>query len=271
MGTEFVVRSGGAGLQVVAAGGGPVVIMLHAGVADRRMWRGAMAALARRRRVAAYDRRGFGETRTPDEPFQHVGDLEAVIRQLGDPQPALVGCSQGGRVAIDHALERPDAVAALVLVSSAVGGAAIPDAYPAGIAAMLAALEEAETRGDLDAVNAIEARLWLDGPLAPEGRVGGAARALFLDMNGRALRHPPLTRERPCADALGRLGDIAVPVLVLSGGLDFPHVQERSRAIAAAVPGARAAAFANCAHLLPLEEPERFAATVEGFLHGLRG
>jgi len=32
--------------------------------------------------------------------------------------------------------------------------------------------------------------MWLDGPSAAEGRVGGPARELFLDMNGRALRAP---------------------------------------------------------------------------------
>ena len=47
--------------------------------------------------------------------------------------------------------------------------------------------EKAEERGDLATVNRLEARVWLDGPAAAEGRVSGAPRDLFLEMNGRAL------------------------------------------------------------------------------------
>lgn len=53
---------------------------------------------------------------------------------------------------------------------------------------MIERIEVAENAADLDTVNRLEAHLWIDGPATQEGRVGGAARPLFLDMNNRALR-----------------------------------------------------------------------------------
>jgi pimeloyl-ACP methyl ester carboxylesterase len=262
----FAIPTGGASLRGVAGGQGAAAILLHAGVADRRMWRETLAHLAMDHLAAAYDRRGFGETTSPDEPFRHIDDLEAVLDHLGCARASLIGCSQGGRIAIDYALARPERVAALVLVAPAVTGAPEPERYPPAIATLLAALEEAEDREDIERVNTIEAHLWLDGPLSAEGRVGGAIRALFLDMNGRALRHAPLTQQQPCPPAIDRLHEIRVPTCVIWGDLDFPHLQAQCRQIVQAIAGARSFAMAGCAHLPNLEQPAAFNQAVSAFL-----
>jgi pimeloyl-ACP methyl ester carboxylesterase len=147
-------------------------------------------------KAIAYDRRGFGETRAEKEDFSAMADLLAVIDVVGNGAPAiLVGCSQGGRIALDAALLHPSHVRALVLIAPAASGAPEP-IYPPGIEGLMARLKDAEQAGDLDRVNAIKAHLWLDGPLQPEGRVAGEARRLFLDMNAIALRSPPFARYR---------------------------------------------------------------------------
>ena len=64
-------------------GDGPAVLLVHAGVADRRMWRGQVPVLARDHRVVAVDLRGFGETPHPSGPFSHVEDLRDVLEELG--------------------------------------------------------------------------------------------------------------------------------------------------------------------------------------------
>ena len=83
------VASGRAMLAVESAGDGPPVVLLHAGVADRRMWRAQAVALTGAGfRAVAYDRRGFGETLHADEEYSHVGDLVAVLDRL-EPAPDL--------------------------------------------------------------------------------------------------------------------------------------------------------------------------------------
>jgi pimeloyl-ACP methyl ester carboxylesterase len=138
---DFTLASGRARLAGVEAGsedsGGPPAVFLHAGVADRRMWQDQIAAFAPGRRVVAYDRRGFGETRGQPETFSHLDDLLAVLDQLGIASAVLVGCSQGGRIAIDFALTHPDRVAGLFLAAPAVTGAPSPPAFPPAVEALL--------------------------------------------------------------------------------------------------------------------------------------
>jgi pimeloyl-ACP methyl ester carboxylesterase len=95
-----------------------------------------------------------------------------------------------GGTAIDLALANPGRVSALILIGSSVSGAPYSDITQEPIASIVKAAEDAETTGDLDELHRQEAHLWLDGPTAPEGRVGGGVRELFLEMNGRALRTP---------------------------------------------------------------------------------
>lgn len=152
------------------------------------------------------------------------------------------------------------------------GNEGAPEAiHPPEIEAMLARQKEAETAGDLDRVNAIKARLWLDGPLAPAGRVGGQARRLFFDMNAVAPRSPPTGSDFDVAPAYRRLGEIPVPSLVIWGDLDFPHIQERCRHVAAKMPNGSGHELAGVAHLPSLERPAEVTALLAGSLDRCSG
>lgn len=265
--THHEVASGSARLAVVERGAGEPIVFLHAGVADHRMWQGQLEALPAGWRGVAYDRRGFGRTRSEPEPYTMVGDLIAVLDALHIERAVLVGCSQGGRIAIDAALAHPRRVRALVLVAAAISGAPAVTDFPPDIAARLDALEAAEARADLDAVNALEAQLWLDGPAQAAGRVGGAARDLFLAMNGNALRLAATAGEATAPPpAWPRLHEIAAPTLVLWGPLDFPHIVAAMRHLAATVPGAAGRQIEGTAHLPNLERPAEFDALLLDFL-----
>ena len=235
--TAFGVASGRATLAADAVGEGVPVVLLHAGVADRRMWAAQVEALAAAGyRAIAYDRRGFGDTLHAEEPYSHVGDLVAVLDACAPHARAiLVGCSQGGRIAIDAALARPARFRGLALVAPAISGAPEPSSFPPAIEAWIERVERAEAANDTDGINALEAHAWLDGPLAREGRVGGAARERFLAMN-----------------------EIALPTLVAWGDLDFPNVAEACEHLVATIRGARRHVFAGAAHLPNLEHPAGF-------------
>ncbi len=268
--TESFIPSGQARLAAQASGHGPAVVLLHAGVADARMWRGQLEALAASHHAVAYDRRGFGRSLHADEPYSMVGDLLAVLDAVSPAAPALlVGCSQGGRIAIDMALAHPQRVRALVLVAPALSGAPEVDSFPPPIQALVDQLEQAEASGDIDRINALEAQAWLDGPAAAPGRVGGAARELFLDMNGIALRAQPRGTEIEPAPAADRLHQIQVPTLLIWGDLDFPHLLTRCQRMATQLPQVRCEVLPGTAHLPNLEQPERFNRTLLAFCDSL--
>jgi pimeloyl-ACP methyl ester carboxylesterase len=265
------IASGRATLAAEVVGSGDPVVFLHAGVGDSRMWRAQLDGVGANNKAIAYDRRGFGETRAEKEDFSAVADLLAVIDAVANGAPAiLVGCSQGGRIAIDAALRHPSYVRALVLIAPSVAGAPEP-IYPPKIKGLIAQLKEAEEVGDLDQVNAIKARLWLDGPLEPEGRVMGQARRLFLDMNDIALRSPPTGSNLDVAPAFHRLSEISAPSLVIWGDLDFPHIQERSRHIATMMLNGSCHELTGAAHLPSLERPADITGLLAEFINRCSG
>ena len=248
------------------------IVCLHAGVCDKRMWAPQVDAFAASHRVIAYDRRGFGETRAEPEPHSRVADLKTVLDDAHIQRAALMGCSQGGRLAIDAALAHPDRVSALVLVACSISGAPEDSNGPfeAPIGALVAQLEDAEARCDHEALNELEAQAWLDGPAQPAGRVSGALRELFLDMNGIALARPDCGAVTDPANAWDRLDQIRVPTLIVWGSFDFPHYGPRMRALAQRIAGAQTLVMEGAAHLPGLENPTVFNPAVAAFLAARR-
>lgn len=262
----FHLKIGSAQLVGEYTGQGKPLIFLHAGVADRRMWCPQIDTLKNYFQTVIYDRRGFGETTCLDEAFSHVEDLRQVIKQLALTDVVLIGCSQGGRIALDFALAYPHQVAALVLIAPAVSGAPEPITFPQNIQARINALDEADEANDLELVNTIETDLWLDGPTSPSGRVDDSLRKLLLDMNGIALRKPELTLEQEPTSAYEKLPNLSIPTLVVWGNLDFPHVSERCHYLVNTIPTAIGEEMPNTSHLLNLEEPEYLNNLLQAFL-----
>ncbi|MFN8112412.1 MAG: alpha/beta hydrolase [Solirubrobacterales bacterium] len=248
------------------------MILLHAGVADRRAWTGVAADLAERGfDVVSYDRRGFGDTPAIGMP-DHVADLRAVVQSVADGPVWLVGNSQGGRVALDLALTDPPSVAGLVLIAPAVSGAPDPDddELDPDTLRIDAAIGAADELGDLEAVNRLEAQLWLDGPAAAEGRVTGPARDLFLAMNAVALAADwPEDSQLEELATWDRLGEIDVPAMIVWGELDLPFFADQCRELAERLGDVRdVIELPAVAHLPGLEDPGGVAELIAGAVAG---
>jgi pimeloyl-ACP methyl ester carboxylesterase len=271
MSSPFEIEFDGAIIRGEAAGFGLPVVFLHAGVADRRMWAEQLRALADEGyHVIAYDRRGYGETETPDVPFNHLVDLEAVLDRLSIHAAILVGSSLGGGLAIDFALEHPERTIGLVLVGTAITGAE-PAEIPEEAADLEDALDYAMERGNFDTVNRIEAHLWLDGPLSQSGRVEGEPRDLFLRMNSVHLHHPELTEEEVPDDAVDHVGAITAPTLLVVGELDMPDIVARHEDLSEELENAFAIVLEDTAHLPSLERPDLFNPILLEFLEAVTG
>src|SRR3712207_8911911 len=112
----------GARLHYEIVGEGDPLVLVHAGIADGRMWEGQLGAFAHRNRVIRYDMRGFGRSAMVEGPYAHHEDLRALLDYLGIERALLVGCSMGGKTIIDFALQHPGRAGALVLAGSSVSG-----------------------------------------------------------------------------------------------------------------------------------------------------
>lgn len=250
-------------------GAAPRIVLLHSGVTDRRGWYETVESLAGWGDVVAYDRRGYGDTPPTDAGFRHVDDLYAVLDELGDEPVWLVASSGGGAVALDAALEHPERFAGLVLLAPAVSGAPAPGEFDPLIQRFSDDLDAAAEAGDLAEVNRLEAWVWLDGPTAPEGRIGGAVRELFLEMNGIALASGlPEDAGDAGFESWPRLAEIDLPVTVAWGDLDLPHFVAGGETLAARLPRATAEVLTGTAHLPYLEQPARVAELIRRAIGG---
>ena len=100
----------------------PAVLLIHAGIAHLRMWDPIVPALAEGHFVIRFDSRGFGATTTEDVEFSDRTDARNVLDHLGVERALLIGCSRGGGIAIDLAVETPDRVSGLVTIGSGPSG-----------------------------------------------------------------------------------------------------------------------------------------------------
>ncbi len=248
------------------AGSGIPVLLLHAGIADSRMWAPQLAELSKRFDVVAPDRRGFGRSELPAMRWSPVADLLGLMDHLELKPAHVVGCSMGGALALDFALDHPERVSKLVLVGAAVGGADFGKKYRD----LFAGIRAADEAHDLQALNHAELRLFLDGPRRPAGYVDAELRELFLDMNGLTLTRdfdgaPADELEPP---AIERLHEITAPALVVVGDEDIPPVFDTVDLLMERLPNVRKAVIHDAAHLPNLEHPDEFNRIVLEFLAG---
>lgn len=248
-------------------GAGEAVVLLHAGIADRRMWEPQLGPLAARFQAVRYERPGFGQSAAVRGRYRDTDHLAALLDQLGVERAHLVGCSQGGLIALDFTLIAPQRVRSLALVCAAVGGFEYDGPPAPGDAALDAAYEEAEARGDRAAMNEIEIRYFVDGPHRSPDQTHPGARRLALEMNAVALASEGVGERVPLEPAAaGRLGEIACPTLVVSGALDRPGAAAAAQLLGAGIAGARGIVLPGVGHLPSLEDPEALNAALLPFL-----
>jgi pimeloyl-ACP methyl ester carboxylesterase len=207
----------------------------------------------------------------PDVEFNHLDDLEDVLDALGIHAAVFVGCSMGGGLAIDFALDNPERTVGLVLIGTSVTGSPEPD-FEDEILPLLDAMDDAEMREDWPLLNKLQAHAWLDGPISPNGRVDGAVRELFFDMNGRALpKLAALTQEEEREPAVDAVEDIAAPVLLIVGDLDFPYLMERHAGLSEEFENGFAVVLEGAAHLPSMEQPVLINSLISEFLTTITG
>jgi pimeloyl-ACP methyl ester carboxylesterase len=264
-------RSNG-GLAWESIGQGEALVLLHAGVADRRMWEPQWAAFGGALRVIRYDARGFGETLPPDGPWSHHGDLAGLLDELGLERVHIVGASMGAGIAVELALDRPQTVASLILVAP--GGALLGEA-PNVLRSLWRAEGEALDRGDLDAAVELNLRAWVDGPARSREAVDPAVRTFVGGMQRRAFEMPswdsdvaPESELEP--PAANRLGELRIPVLALVGMADWPPIIEVAERVGREVPGSRVVRWPGVAHLPSLERPAEFERLVREYIVAVR-
>jgi L-proline amide hydrolase len=270
----------------ISAGGKPPAILCHGGPGATHDYLESMVSLADSGRPCVfYDQLGNGHSQhLPDVPsefwcpelFQR--ELHALIAHLGaDAAYHVVGQSWGGMLAMEHAIDRPPGLRAIVVADS-------PASIPLWVAEanrlradlpphVQETLTRHEQNGTTDSPDYEEAvRVYYDRHLCripwPDCLERSFAQmaedpTVYHTMNGPSEFH--CIGSLKTWDITDRLSEIVAPTLLISGGYDeaTPHIVGQ---IHTRIPDAQWELFEESAHVPHLEEPERFLDTVEAFL-----
>ncbi|WP_434741850.1 alpha/beta fold hydrolase [Micromonospora sp. SH-82] len=257
----------GAALSYDDTGTGNPLVLLHAGIADRRMWHRQIAPLADRYRVIAVDLRGYGESEPPSRSFAHHDDVIGLLDALGLQRATLVGSSFGGAVAVDATLAYPHRVDGLALLGTAISGHEWSEETNDLWEELVGDVDPT----DLAATAAAEVRFWVVGPGRRPEDVDPDLVAFAREMDHRALTAEQALRTVDVVEAdppaVDRLGELRVPVLVTAGAADVPDIRRLADRIGDEAPHAvRLPDVPDTAHLLPLERPGPVNAALLDFL-----
>lgn len=254
--SEGTVVVPGGTLYYEQTGEGDSLVLLHAGIADGRMWNDQIPEFSERYRAIRYDVRGFGRSSDPTGNFAHHEDLLALLDHLAVDRAHLLGVSMAGSIVLDFGLAHRERVESLVLVATGPNGY---NRWGDEIRAGWREEEEALEGGDMERAIEINLRMWVDGPSRAPGDVDPTVRSRVREMLELNL---PRQGEGEAQDleplAIGRLGEIRAPTMVIVGDMDQPDIIESSRLLAREIAGAELREMAGAAHLPNMERPQEF-------------
>jgi 3-oxoadipate enol-lactonase len=238
----------------------PAILFSNSLGANLSMWQPQADHFRDRYRVVRYDQRGHGASAVPAGPysFAELGDdALALADALGIERFHFVGLSMGGMTALGLALDHADR---LLSVTAANCVAGFP---PEGRQTWDDRITAVRANGLEPLLDATLER-WFTAPTrAARPEQMAAVRAM--------VAATPLEGYLGCCGAIkaldyaGRLGDIAVPMLLVAGTHDMGTPAAAMRAMQAAVPGAEYVEL-DAAHVSNLERPAEFNAALDAFL-----
>jgi proline iminopeptidase len=277
-GLRLIYETQGDGPPLVTLAGGPGIS--HHGF---HPYFGRMRGYAT---VIYFDPRGRGDS---DEASTYrvaddVRDIESLRRGLSLEKIDLLGVSYGAHLAVAYALERPQRVRKLVLVSPIVG-------RMAWASHLKALLEAPGMEGVLKQIRREHEQVLLSDPDTAERLIRTLLPlywcepddARFLASTSRS-RHRVAKQNfdvyeaivgRPFGELNGdlagsevetRLGEIEAPVLIIKGDCDRVVSEAHVDWLAGQLSHAQKLAFPNAGHSPFIDEPQLFADTVEAFL-----
>lgn len=239
--------------------GGPPLVLVHGFGGSRHDWAPLIAALPPSLSLVTYDQRGFGDSfAVPGEPFSHAQDLVALLDALELDQVDLCGVSLGGATVIGGALDAPERVRRLILVSPMLAGWSWSPEW----IALWKAIGRAARDGDI----ATARTLWWEHPLFATTREGPHGGELMRSIAAFSGAQWVRDDQRDALPMVERLHDLDTPTLLLTGALDLPDFRLMADLIEGAAPRVSRVEYPDAGHMLTLEKREDIAGEIAAFL-----
>ena len=246
---------------------GEPLVLVHGYTGDITDWRYQVPEFARDHRLLIFDHRGHGRSEAPSDRTaytveQMADDAEALVAEVGFDRYHLLGHSMGGAVVQEIALRRPERLLSLTLEDTS---------YQFGLGRNEAVRKWSASRHRLAEEQGMRAVAEMAPVAAPpphqteerrqqeRERLSAMSVDAFIGAWTHALEGWPGVRER--------LGEIAVPTLVICGELDagLTHAAE---VLGSTIPGARLEMIPEAGHSPQYERPEIFNRVLRQHITG---
>ncbi|MGE0483855.1 MAG: alpha/beta fold hydrolase [Gammaproteobacteria bacterium] len=249
-------------------GAGKPIVFLHPWSTNRFIWTFQLMEFARSHRVIAVDHRGHGQSDKPASGYaitEKAADVAAILDDAGIDQAVLVGNSIGGMIAMQTALDYPERVRGLLILSSGtnLGAAAPPEMaeamqkdWRAMFSGLLEGAVSAKTKQTRPEIGA-----YMEGCFRTESNF---TEGVFFT----SVADPGGVFGWNISD---RLKDIKQPTLILAGEEDGATPVEANQFLADNIPGARIKIYKDVGHFLQLEQPMTFNGELRAFLERVGG
>ena len=239
----------------------PAIVFSNSLGTDFRIWNNVIHRLGDAYRIVRYDKRGHGLSEATPAPYamtDHVGDIAALLDHLAVSGAVIVGLSVGGMIAQGLAALRPELVSALVLSDTAhkIGTADMWDDRIEGVTA----------HGIASLADGIMERWFTPEYRSPDNPdfTGYLAMLTRVNADGYAGTCAAI---RDC-DLTESTRALMVPVLCIVGDQDGSTPPDLVRSMADLIKGAQFQVVEGAGHLPCIEQPEKTASIIKGFLGG---
>lgn len=245
-------------MHYIATGSGPALVLLHPVGLDSSFWGELVEQLCESCTVIAVDLPGHGQSGPAPEGgiAAYSAAVADLLGRLGIGRAGLLGLSFGGMIAQEVAIRYPALVSQLVV--GACGGRVPPEAR----AALRGRGEKALASGMAAVVDETLTRWFTPDFMTSDAVARVRRRLLANDPAGWAAGWNAISG----FDAFDRLSTLSIPALAVAGERDAGTPVEATRAIAAAIQGARFALLSGAPHMMQIEQPGPFADIVAAFL-----
>jgi pimeloyl-ACP methyl ester carboxylesterase len=254
-------------------GDGPAVVLLHGNGMMLQDYEvsGVTGLAARNHRVIAFDRPGFGYSDRPRTtawtPEAQAQIIRKALKQIGVERAVVVGHSWGTLVALAMALNDPEAVAGLVLLSGYYFPTPRSDVIPLSVPAI-------PVVGDVAAQTVTPLIAAITGPAALKASFAPApVSEKFAAFPAAMSLRPSQVRAAaadtalmiPGAAALSpRYGNLHLPVIIMAGeGDKLVYPAHHAMPLAEIIPGAELRIVPGEGHFLHYGVPEQVAAAID--------
>lgn len=251
----------------------PVLLFMHAGVADHTLWDEQVTYLVDKGwNCLRFDLFGFGRSlaseeylrsdpRPPFDPIEHIDLLRREVLPL-ESTVVTIGLSIGGSLALGYAVQRSDSVSGMAILAGGVLGFEYPNTPQED--ALFEKADALIADGDVQGAANLQVRIWGDGPLQEPGRMAEPLAERMLKWNieisarecaRRGGCNFDTVRRNPPAGS--QLHTIDIPTAVAYGTYDETYTTAAMKYVASKVKGATVKEF-ETAHMINLELPDEF-------------